>query len=89
MDCDRDFNQNIFYGKDTSVDEIISACKQYPVMSNKRLVLVREAQELARTIHKFENYFDNPVDKTILVICFKYKKIDNLEYENFLFFNYY
>ena len=76
MDSDRDFNQNIFYGKDTSVEEIISACKQYPMMSNKRLVLVREAQELSKSIHKFENYFDNPSKTTILVICFKYKKID-------------
>ena len=40
------------------------------MMSNKRLVLVREAQELARTIHEFENYFDNPLETTILVYMF-------------------
>ena len=82
MDSDRDFNQNIFYGKDTSVDEIISACKQYPMMSNKRLVLVREAQELASSIHKFEKYFYSPLETTILVICFKYKKL--IKERNFL-----
>ena len=45
---ERDFNQTILYGADTSVDEIISNCERYPMMSERVLVVVREAQALKK-----------------------------------------
>tara|TARA_B100001287_G_scaffold99049_1_gene83301 strand:+ start:26045 stop:27049 length:1005 start_codon:yes stop_codon:yes gene_type:complete len=72
----KDFNQTILYGKDSSVDQIIDYAKRYPVMSDYQLIVVREAQHLSRAIEKFENYFKSPVLTTILVFCFKGKKID-------------
>ena len=72
----KDFNQNILYGKDTSVDEIISTCKRFPMMAGHQLVIVREAQDLSRSIEKFENYALQPQPTTILVICYKNKNLD-------------
>ena len=45
---ERDFNQTILYGADTSVDEIVSNCERYPMMSERVLVVVREAQALKK-----------------------------------------
>ena len=47
-DHEKDFNLNIVYGKDTSIADIISISKQYPVMSEKKLVIVKEAQDLVK-----------------------------------------
>ena len=48
----------------------------HPLMSLYQLIVVREAQHLNRTIDQFENYFKEPVPTTILVFCYKNKKID-------------
>ena len=75
-DSERDFNQTIFYGKDSSVDQIIDAAKRYPLMSSYQLIIVKEAQHLSRYIDSFENYFKDPVPTTVLVFNFKNKKLD-------------
>ena len=75
-ETEKDFNQTILYGKDTSVDQITDYAKRYPVMSTYQLIVVREAQHLSRAIDKLENYFKQPVLSTILVFCYKGKKID-------------
>tara|TARA_B100001287_G_scaffold83458_1_gene69609 strand:- start:3318 stop:4322 length:1005 start_codon:yes stop_codon:yes gene_type:complete len=75
-ESEKDFNQTILYGKDTSVDQITDYAKRYPVMSTYQLIIVREAQHLSRAIDKLENYFKQPVLSTILVFCYKGKKID-------------
>lgn len=45
-EAERDFNQAIVYGKDSDVIHIISQAKEYPMMAQRRLVVVREAQDL-------------------------------------------
>ena len=45
-EAEKDFNQTILYGKDTSVDQITDYAKRYPVMSTYQLIVVREAQHL-------------------------------------------
>lgn len=72
----RDFNQTILYGKDTSVDEIVSVCKRFPMMADYQLVVVREAHDLSRSIEQLTAYAAQPQPTTILVICFKNKKLD-------------
>ena len=73
---ERDFNQTIFYGKDSKVEHIIETCKRFPMMAEKQVVLVKEAHHLSKYIADFESYFNNPQPTTILVICYKYKKPD-------------
>ena len=73
---ERGFNQMILYGKETSIDDIISNAKRYPMMAEKQVVIVREAQHLSRTIEQLLPYAEQPQQSTLLVICYKYKKLD-------------
>ena len=73
---ERDFNQTILYGRDVSIDDIVSAAKRFPMMSDKQVIIVKEAQDLAKTIDQIEKYAENPVPTTILVFCYKYKVLD-------------
>ncbi|NMH29096.1 DNA polymerase III subunit delta [Flavobacterium silvaticum] len=73
---EKGFNQTVVYGRDTSVDDIVSSAKRYPMMAERQLVVVKEAQELVKTFEKFEAYADNPTPSTVLVICYKYKTVD-------------
>ena len=76
QESEKDFNQTILYGKDSSIDSILDISKRYPIMAPHQLVIIKEAQHLARSLGQFEQYFKNPVPTTILVFCFKGKKID-------------
>ena len=73
---EKEFNLNILYGKETSVDQIISICKKYPLMSKHQIVLVKEAQDLSRSFDGLIDYFKKPLDSTILIINYKHKSID-------------
>ena len=73
---ERDFNQTIFYGKDAKISSILETCKRFPMMSEKQVVIIKEAQHLAKDIGDFEDYIKNPQPSTLLVFCYKYKKID-------------
>ena len=73
---EKGFNQMVLYGRDVTIEDIVSNAKRYPMMAEKQVVLVKEAQDLSRTIDKLEAYAANPQPTTILVICYKYKKLD-------------
>ena len=73
---EKGFNQMVLYGKDTSIDEIVGSAKRYPMMSDFQVLIVKEAQHLSRTIEQLESYVLNPQPTTVLVICYKYKKLD-------------
>ncbi len=73
---EKGFNQMVLYGKETTIDEIVANAKRYPMMSERQVVIVKEAQELSRTIEQLVDYAENPQPTTVLVICYKYKKLD-------------
>src|SRR5690554_2666545 len=73
---EKGFNQVVLYGRDASVEDIVSAAKRYPMMSEKQVVIVKEAQDLSRTIEDLTPYAKNPQPATVLVFCSKYKKLD-------------
>lgn len=73
---ERDFNQTVLYGRDVSIEDVVGNAKRYPMMADRQVVIVKEAQELSRTIDKLEAYAENPQDTTVLVICYKYKTLD-------------
>jgi DNA polymerase-3 subunit delta len=77
-ESEKDFNQVIVYGRDTSIVDIISMAKEYPVFGNYRLVIVREAQNLKSIEHNdlLKAYLKKPAKSTILVFDYKYKKVD-------------
>ncbi|MEZ4911703.1 MAG: DNA polymerase III subunit delta [Saprospiraceae bacterium] len=69
------FNLMVYYGKDVDHRIITDECRQFPMMSQKRLVILKEAQEM-KTLTELQSYAENPVQHTVLVICYKYKKVD-------------
>ena len=73
---EKGFNQTILYGRDVSIEDIVSTAKRYPMMAERQVVIVKEAQDLSRTIDKLESYAENPMLTTVLVICYKYKTLD-------------
>lgn len=73
---ERGFNQMILYGKDISIEDIVSNAKRYPMMAEYQVVIIKEAQDLSRTIEKLASYAEHPQPTTILVVNYKYKKID-------------
>ena len=73
---EKGFNQTVLYGRDTSVEEVVSNAKRYPMMADYQVVIVKEAQELSRNIDKLESYAENPQPTTILVFAYKYKTLD-------------
>ena len=72
---EKEFNQSVLYGKDVEVAQIISEAKQFPFGAEKRVIIVKEAQNI-KNIEQLETYLDSPQPSTLLVICYKYKKID-------------
>ncbi len=74
-DSERDFNQTLVYGSETDVATVINACKRFPMMSERQLVVVKEAQNL-KNIEDLVHYVRQPLHSTILVLNYKYGKLD-------------
>ncbi len=75
-EAERDFNQQIIYcTKETDVADIVNSAKRYPMMAERQVVIVKEAQNLLK-IDDMVPYINNPLSTTILVICYKNGTID-------------
>lgn len=66
-DSERDFNQTVFYGLDTDAGTVASECRSYPMMAERRLVVVKEAQSM-KTLEDLATYAADPMESTVLVI---------------------
>jgi DNA polymerase-3 subunit delta len=75
-EAEKGFNQMVLYGRDVTIDDIVSNSKRYPMMAERQVVIVKEAQDLSRTIEKLAKYAENPQPSTVLVLNYKYKKLD-------------
>lgn len=75
-DHERDFNQTILYGKDTDALSLISDAKGYPMMAERRVVVLKEAQDF-KGMEDLLAYFEAPSDQTVFVINYKYKNYDS------------
>ncbi len=73
---EKGFNQTVLYGRDVTIEDVVSTAKRYPMMADRQVVIIKEAQELSRTIDKIESYVENPLPSTVLVFCYKYKTLD-------------
>ena len=73
---EKGFNQMVLYGRDVSIEDIVSSAKRYPMMAERQVVIVKEAQDLARSIESLVAYAENPQPTTVLVVCYKYKTLD-------------
>ena len=74
-EAEKGFNQTIFYGKDTEERTIAHAALRYPMMCDKQVIIVKEAQSLKK-IEELGPYAEKPMPSTILVLNYKYKNLD-------------
>ena len=69
------FNREVFYGPETKTSAILNACQSFPVMANRRLILLKEAHRMAKPeVEKLIPYLKNPVPSSVLVVIFKDRK---------------
>ncbi len=73
---ERGFNQVILYGKEVTIEDIVGNAKRFPMMADRQVVIVKEAQHLSRTIENLVKYAEQPQPSTVLVLCYKYNKLD-------------
>ena len=73
---EKEFNQTVMYGRDIEIEDIVGAAKRFPMMAEKQVIIIKEAQYLSRTIDKLAAYAKNPQPSTVLVLNYKYNKID-------------
>jgi DNA polymerase-3 subunit delta len=75
------FNQIIMYGKDSKIPDIISNARRFPMMHDRQVLIVKEAQELGDFGNEAAQklllgYLEQPVPSTVLVFCHKRKNLD-------------
>lgn len=74
-EAEKGFNQTVFYGRDADPKAIVETAKRFPMMSEKQVVIIKEAQDL-KGLDYLEDYMASPAPSTILVLAHKYKKPD-------------
>lgn len=74
-EAERDFNETVCYGPDVTADQVVTAARRYPMMAERQLVVVKEAQGL-KGIEALSVYTDAPLDSTVLVLLFHRGKLD-------------
>ena len=72
---EKDFNLQTFYGVDADVNEVITAARRFPMMAQRQLVILKEAQNLDK-IELLEVYARNPMHSTVLLITYKHGTVD-------------
>jgi DNA polymerase III subunit delta len=78
---EKGFNQLVMYGKDSQVNVILSNARKFPMMADRQVVIVKEAQSIP-DLGKEDaqklllSYVNNPLPSTILVFAHKHKKLD-------------
>ena len=77
---ERDFNQTILFGSDVTAAQIADTARRYPMMAERQVVIVKEAQNLKQT-DQLEKYFKKPSPQTVLVLCHKNGTIDGRKRE--------
>ena len=75
-DAEKGFNQSVFYGKESSAISIAESCMRFPMMANRQVVIIKEAQSLQK-IDLLTSYAEKPLASTVLVLNYKYKNLDS------------
>lgn len=69
------FNLTILYGKEVDHKNVVDAARRYPMMAQRQVVILKEAQEM-KTLKELQGYLEKPASTTILAICYKHKKFN-------------
>jgi DNA polymerase-3 subunit delta len=74
-EAERDFNLLVLYGKETSVQEVLSSCRRFPMFAEYQVVILRDAAQLSN-LNDLASYLENPSPTTRFYIEHRFKKID-------------
>lgn len=80
-EAEKGFNQVVVYGKDAAMAMILTHARRFPMMAERQVVIVKEAQDI-QDLNKdtgarlLLDYVAKPVPSTILVLCHKHKTLD-------------
>jgi DNA polymerase-3 subunit delta len=80
-ESERSFNQVIMYGKDVTMAAILTNARRFPMMAERQVVIVKEAQDI-QDLNKeigaklLLDYLTKQVPSTVLVFCHKHKTLD-------------
>lgn len=78
---ERGFNLTVIYGREATMQAVLNAARRFPVMAQRQVVLVKEAQDMSewnseKAKEMLLRYAEKPVPSTLLMFCYKYKKLD-------------
>ncbi len=74
-EAEKGFNQTIIYGKDAEPLTLLDVLRRYPMMSERQVVILREAQDM-KGLSDLATYIQKPLPSTVFVISYKHKKVD-------------
>ncbi len=72
---EKEFNQTVLYGLDVEIGSVIVAARRYPMMAERQVIVVKEAQNIKK-LEELSSYLKNPMESTLLVICYKHGSVD-------------
>jgi DNA polymerase III subunit delta len=68
---DRQFNLDVTYGNETNVRDVMARATSYPMMAERRVLIVRHFDRLSMTDQEKErivDYLEHPLSSTVLVL---------------------
>ncbi len=75
-EAEKAFNFTVLYGRDLpSAQPLLDAARRYPMMAQRQLIVLREAQEM-KDLKGLQKYVEQPLDTTVLVVLHKHKRLD-------------
>ncbi|MBX2816133.1 MAG: DNA polymerase III subunit delta [Saprospiraceae bacterium] len=74
-EAEKAFNLSILYGRDVSHIQVVDQATRFPMMSEYQVVIIKEAQDM-RDLQQLASYVSKPASSTLLVICYKHKRLD-------------
>ena len=75
QEWERDFNETVFYGADADAEKVITAARRFPMMAERQVVVVKEAQAM-KELEQLALYCENPLPETVFIICLHGAKAD-------------
>ena len=81
-ESEKDFNQEVFYGRDSFAGDVVASAMQFPFGADKRIVILKEAQDI-KSLELFADYAKYPSANSILVIAYKKDKLAASKYKPF------
>ena len=76
QDWEKDFNETVCYGADVDAETVVTAARRFPMMAERQLVVVKEAQQM-KSLEELAVYCQQPLDSTVLVLLLHGASADN------------